>query len=141
VPPPLPPTAAAFWLIVVAPPLPLFPPPLPALPLPLLSADAIATFAAAETIVHIPSAAATAAAAAAATATATAAAFFAAVTTSTLISLTTANVSAVQTLPLFPPPPLNCLCLRRLCRHRFRHGSHHCQKFPTCRSVGTSKGW
>ena len=128
---PLPPqTAAVFWLIVVAPQLPLFLPPLPAPLLPLLSADAITTFAAAEITSHIPS-----------TAAATVVACFTAVTTSSLIPLNTANVFAAQTLPLFPSLLHHCLCLRPLCRQRFRNSRHHCRNFPTCRSVGASKGW
>ena len=117
------------WLIVVALLLPLFLPLLSAPPLLMLSGITIATVAAAKTTAPVPSAATAATA------------FFAAVTTSSLFPLPTANVSAVQTLPLILPPPHHCLCLQCLCRHRFRHGSHHCLKLPSCRSVGASKGW
>jgi hypothetical protein len=123
-------TADAFWFLVVATLLPLFPPPLPAPPLPLLSANAIATVAAPQTTAPIPFAVLAAAGGT----------FFAAVTTSSLILLPTANVSAAQTLPLFPPPLHHCLCFQSLCRHYFCHDSHHCQKLPTCWLVGASKG-
>ena len=122
----------AFWLIVVAPPLPLFLPSLSALPLLLLSADAITTVTASKATAPIPSATAAAAAAAGT--------YFVAITASSLISLPITNVSTAQTLPLFPLPPNHCLCLQCLCQHRFRHGSHHYRKPPTCRSVGASEG-